>query len=298
MRKLLVVGVIVLFLGLAIAPSINANISRAAIDSELVEISTEICGLNGGKHTVSLSKEDADEVEKLIDDIERRLDNVETREETVEIFNEAIVELDKYGLLGDLSVKQAQKLVTGRYQDSRAMKISERFFSRLQQNTSNCFCLIAGATNGTNFDSQLELFCGRISVLLSFVGPILFKNKFPLYTFFILGYFLLDIINSVSPVAIASRINLGGEKGGGWNPEFVEFYAHGWIITMGLLGMHKYDRKILGAIPLYGTGTLFERYLYKFSPGVLGFTGLHIYNPIQAKHFYLGSALWVNLEEV
>jgi len=103
MKKLLAVGVIVLFLGLAIAPSINANVSKTSVDSELVEITTEICGLNGGKQTVSLSKEDAEEVEKLIDDIERRLDNVETREETVEIFNEAVVKLDKYGLLGGLT---------------------------------------------------------------------------------------------------------------------------------------------------------------------------------------------------
>jgi len=43
MKKLLVAGVIVLFLGLAIAPSINANVSKASIDSELVEITTELC---------------------------------------------------------------------------------------------------------------------------------------------------------------------------------------------------------------------------------------------------------------
>jgi len=73
MKKLLVVGVIVLFLGVAFVPSINANISKSSIDSELVEFTTEVCGLDGGKHTVSLSKEDAEEVEKLIGDIEKKL---------------------------------------------------------------------------------------------------------------------------------------------------------------------------------------------------------------------------------
>jgi len=48
MKKLLSVGVIVLFLGLAIAPSINADVSKASIDSELVEITTEICGSDDG----------------------------------------------------------------------------------------------------------------------------------------------------------------------------------------------------------------------------------------------------------
>ena len=118
-QKGVAVAVILLFIGLAFAPSINANVSKSSIDNELVEITTEVCGLNGGKHTVSLSKEDAIEVENLIGDIERRLDRVETREEAVEIFNEAVVELDKYGLLGGLSVKQVQRLVNGRYMSTR-----------------------------------------------------------------------------------------------------------------------------------------------------------------------------------
>ena len=53
MKKLLIVGAIVLFLGLACAPSINANISK---ESELGEITTEIWGLDSGKHTVQLTK--------------------------------------------------------------------------------------------------------------------------------------------------------------------------------------------------------------------------------------------------
>jgi len=146
MKKLLSVGVIVLFLGLAFAPSINANISKSSIDSELVEITTEVCGWDGEKHTVSLSKEDALEVEQLIDDIERRLDEVETLEETVEIFNEAVVELDKYGLLGGLSVKQAQRFVSGFNSNSRLVKFLDRLFKREvgeQNDVDNYLCLVS-----------------------------------------------------------------------------------------------------------------------------------------------------------
>ena len=139
-KKGVVVAVILLFIGLAFAPSINANISKASIESELVEITTEVCGLNGGKHTVSLSKEDAEEVEQLIDDIERRLNEVETREETIEIFNEAVVELDKYGLLGGLSVEQAQRLVTGGYQKSK-------IYQQTLDENENRNCLIVGKIN-------------------------------------------------------------------------------------------------------------------------------------------------------
>ena len=145
-KKALAVAVILLFIGLAFAPSINANISKESLEDELVEITTEICGLNGGKHTVSLSKEDAEEVEKLIDDIERRLDEVETREEAVEIFNEAVVELDKYGLLGDLSVKNVQRIVSRFNSDSRLVGFFDRVFNkeiREENDVDNKLCLVS-----------------------------------------------------------------------------------------------------------------------------------------------------------
>ena len=294
--------IILLFIGLAFAPNINANISKSSVDSEMVEITTEICGIKGVKpYTVSLSKEDVEELDRLFDSIKKRLDKVVTRKETVETFNEAIVELDKYGLLGGLSVKQVKQKVTVNFQNYKLLKFLETLYQKNKgtiDGNMNLLRFIAGTTNGTNFNSQLEMLCGRILFLLSLIGPIFF-DIFHLYNFFILAYFLLDVFNSFNPVAVASRINLGGEKGGGWHPpEFVEFYAHGWIVTAGLLGIQKAEGKIEGALPLPEYGTLFKGDIYVFSPGVLGFTGLHIYNLIQAKHFYLGSALWVNFEEV
>ena len=44
-RKGLAVAVILLFIGVAFAPSINANISKASVDSDSVDLSSEICGL-------------------------------------------------------------------------------------------------------------------------------------------------------------------------------------------------------------------------------------------------------------
>ena len=67
LKKEMVVAVILLFIGLAFAPSINANVSKASLDSELVEFTTEVCGFNGGKHTVQLTKEEAGKLEQLFD---------------------------------------------------------------------------------------------------------------------------------------------------------------------------------------------------------------------------------------
>ena len=105
--------VIVLFIGLAFTPSINANVTT---DSELVEITTEVCGIDGiNSQTISLTKEDADTVEKLFDEIKSKLDRAETREETVTIFNEGIVELDKYGLFGDMDIEKIQNQISNRF---------------------------------------------------------------------------------------------------------------------------------------------------------------------------------------
>jgi len=57
MKKLLVFGVIVLFLGLAIAPSINANIGELSVDNTIMEISPileedeEDCGCDDANTT-------------------------------------------------------------------------------------------------------------------------------------------------------------------------------------------------------------------------------------------------------
>ncbi|MCK5261181.1 MAG: hypothetical protein KAJ44_03295 [Thermoplasmatales archaeon] len=48
-KKGVVVSVILLFIGFAFALSINANISKASVDSELVEITTELYGIKGVK---------------------------------------------------------------------------------------------------------------------------------------------------------------------------------------------------------------------------------------------------------
>jgi len=174
MKKLLTVGVIVLFLGLACAPSINANISR---DNELVEITTEVCGLGGGKYTVHLTQEEAEEVDRLFENIQLRLNESTSKEEAVEIFNDAIVELDKYGLLGGLSVEQAQRLVTGKYNNFGENKIIKQFLGKILpiDENNNYLCLTAGS-------SELCLFGGFPFTIVYFLGKLF-------------GFSLGDILN-------------------------------------------------------------------------------------------------------
>jgi len=171
-KKGLTIAVIILFIGIAVAPSINANIGKEA----LVDFTTEVCGLNGGKQTVKLTQKEADEVEALFDSVRERLNATESREEAEEIFKEAVVDLDKYGLLGGLTVKQAQRLVTGGYQNLRIAKIFNKLVEdgRISDNNSNFLCLVAGDT-GYYTQFQGPLCWGYLSLhfqLLDFLEKI------------------------------------------------------------------------------------------------------------------------------
>jgi len=104
MKKKILIGSIIA-VAIIVLASFSSVVGKVSSDDELVELDVEFCGL-GKKHTVSLTQQEADEVEFLFDKIHEQLNEVETRDEAEVIFKDAIVELDEYGLLGDLSVKQ------------------------------------------------------------------------------------------------------------------------------------------------------------------------------------------------
>ena len=265
MKKLLAVGVIVLFLGLVCAPSINANISK---ENELVEITTEICGMGGGKQTVHLTKKEAKEVEQLLEDIEQRLDNVETREETIEIFNKAIEELDKYRLLGRLNIKKVQKLITGQFHN---MWIGE-FLEKVNIDSpikGNFFCLLAGNTDFTIFNGIFStlslalsfLFLGFEVFIILWMGSYYFSNFFPL--------------------SAGHTISLG-VQGTQWT-----YPAEGWVFTIGLTGVKNWEGNLIGDIRL----GILDEFI-----GVTGFTGIKIRNLNSNDVFYMGFALRAKIE--
>jgi len=257
MKKLLAVGVIVLFLGLAFAPSINANVSKASIDSELVEITTEICGLNSEKHNIQLTKDEVEEVKLLFDDIQTRL------------FNEAIVELDKYGLLGGLSVKQAQNLVTGGYNNPRLMKLYEFLQSGLTQSldeNENRLCLVAGSVASENlfFNGLISSFIGHLTMvtvynlLLILYGIYGFIFWIPLVILMMPFMMFFGGIDFIKPFSLGGIIiSLYGDS-----------YGEGKISTSGSNGEITWEGKMRGGIDK-GYITIWSK----------GFSGLKIQIP-------------------
>jgi hypothetical protein len=150
--KGLVFAVILLFIGVAVQPSI-AIVQPEKKNREYIEITIEICGLPRVKrNTIQLPKEQAEELVMYFDFIIEQLDRVETREEAKAILNDVVIEINKYGLLDSLSVEQVQSLVLKTYQNWRFGKLVEKFFksSKEKNDIDNILCLIASVVEGVN----------------------------------------------------------------------------------------------------------------------------------------------------
>ena len=287
MKKLISVAVITLFIGLAFAPSINANVRKEG----LVEFTTEVCGLNGGKKTVKLTEEEANEVETLFDSIRERLNTSETRDEAEEVFKEAVIELDKYGLLGGLSVRQAQRLITGKYQDSRVRELMKKLYGIVHvDNDSNYLCMVAGCTNGSNFLS-FPFLISAIPFVISFIAYIILwanpsnqNEKLATIFYHLISLLSIPTLTSylfsdfVNPFPISNLIFLGF-----WGK------CNGWLHTYGLFGKKSYEGTLCGKIDeIFGLN-------FQMHIGVVGFTGLKIFlgfnlNHLSMRHLYLGFA--------
>lgn len=271
LKKSLVITVILLFIGVAIVPSINFCVVKASNDNDLVEVTTQACGIQGyGNNTVKLTREQYQNLEQYLVEFRARLNQTTTREEAVPIFKEAVVELDKYGLLPKgMSVETAQSLVTGRYYNAHISNLFKKIGNEYSnQNNRNLFCLIAGHT------SKMTEFTGLITQLLYWPGdyfPIMAKI---LYQFFYLSW----IVNKFIPFSIIQFIGLGGRIN--YGPDTP---AIGWVFTIGLNGIKIWNGELYGHLP---TGIIMSPYGY-FYVAVDGFTGLKI---SLMKNFFIGTA--------
>ena len=151
-RKCLSVGIILLFIGVAIAPSINFNVVKASNDNDLVEVTSQACGIQGfGNTTVKLTREQYFDLEKLLNDTQYRLKNVQTKDETILIFNKLSTNLKKYGLLArGLNIVDDKQLRMEKVPEFTYMMknfVKRHYISNTRSNVDNYLCLVAGKIN-------------------------------------------------------------------------------------------------------------------------------------------------------
>lgn len=294
-KKILISSIlaVALLILVSIAPSINASI----VKDELVELDVEFCGL-GKKHTVKLTQQEAKEVERLFNDTGQKVSQVETREETEEIFKEAIVELDRYGLLGGMSVKQVQNLIFGNNIKQRLIDKLKFIYKNILDDDANYFCLVCGTLK--NLRSFNIFSMPRSSYLIHLYDWLDdFVNREIMY---ILGYWLItnllamemfSLFTSYFPISLFSTITAGyWEHDIGTYPgEY--FYSKGTVYSKGLGGYKEWSGGLKGdASHNLEMHTLFCHYY----PAFIGYTGLKIY--LNDYSYFIGFSLKASLTNV
>lgn len=307
-RELIVFVVAVLFLGFAIAPSINANLYSPFFNDDFVELEVELCGL-GLKHIVTLEKNEAKEVFSLFDKIKADLDKAVNREEAEAILEDAIIELDDYGLLGGLSVEKTKSLVTKNYLKSDDINIIQ---TDILDENSNFFCLVAGNTTNTVFFGRLSRMIGRIMssvfLILEIINeleltvPDSIVNKLweILEFYLVLSWFpnFFSLIN-ILPFRLWCNVAIGVENIYWGYPytklKLGEYWpAEGWINSWGINGNKSWDGKFWGVLPIFPANILLFTLCYY---GIMSFSGITIYyNADEPVNLFLGSALWVKID--
>ena len=288
MKKILALGIILLFFTVAVAPSINTTVVTASQEDDFIEVTAQACGIKGfGDTTVKLTREQYNRLEEYLVDFYARLNQTTTRDEAVPILKEAVVELDTYGLLPRrMNVDAAQRLVTGGNHNARVIKFLENIYRRTTgqfAENENRNCLISGGTTRTSFE-----------------GPVaVFLDKWP-FTF--IGYLIWGwcffIWSQINPIPILSRINIGY-----YDDEFevgaTYYYSDGWVNSNGVNGQKSFNGQMRGDLPIEGTtymsGGITLRVLY---PAVAGFTGMKISTTKDETTSYFGFALLVKITQI
>jgi hypothetical protein len=292
-KKGLVVFAILLFIGVAVAPSINFTVVKASDDNELIEVTSQVCGIQGfGNTTVKLTKEQYQNLEQYLVNFRARLNQTTTREEAVPIFKEAVVELNKYGLLPKgMSIEQAQKLVISRYVNHQGSRLLETISLRnaLPQNgVDNRFCLVVGNTNNNYIFGPIKSSLFITLLLLMDIVYVIAEifDSLGLQRLVKLCEVVDDFLESlwipvrVIPFEIGGLVTFGSVWYR-WEEETVYSSSKGWIYSQGLRGVQSLNGSFYGTIREGILGLYW---------GLSGFIGIVIRPWGTGKMLFLGSA--------
>jgi hypothetical protein len=281
-RKCLAVGIILLFIGVTIAPTINFQVVKASTDDDLVEVTTQACGIQGyGNTTVKLTREQYRNLEEYLVDFRDKLNKTTTMKDTISLFKEVIFVLDDYKLLPKgMSIQQCIDLTTGKYLLRRHIQIPRMLLGDME----NYLCLIAGRGNPIDRYFFLDVMWGIFWEFGNFDIAFLLLIPVLLITLVMTPIWLYPLkLNSF--LYYGTRHYVMGE-GFSYTP------AGKWVWTNGMNGIKKWDGPFWGNIKLIEFQTIFHGYTSTDgSLGATNFIGLKM----DILNFYLGAASWISL---
>jgi hypothetical protein len=226
-KKGLVVGIIILFISVSVAPSINANIGRSPVMSKFVETSVRIHRDNGiTSYTLRLTENELEEVDRIFDNLKVRFDSAESDEEIDEIYDDAVESLYELGLFPkDMTVEEAKQFIKGKSRKS-SVKIP---VGNLETVNENWNCQIAGRTTDT--------------VMFDLDNPVLnsilqLRRLFMYYTFWQYSFRFYG--------GKIGNISLGSSSFSSYDLDY--YPAKGWVWTNGSNGVVSWIGKFYGRI--------------------------------------------------
>jgi hypothetical protein len=144
MKKVVLVGGSLLAVVLIVLGSQTSGVGyrsvKASQEVECIDVTVGACGIEGfGNNTVRLTKQQYKDLETYLIGIRTRLNQMRAREEAIPILQEAVIELNEYGLLPKkMSIQKAQELVTERPSLSKWNRFLEK---ATRDNVTNIYCL-------------------------------------------------------------------------------------------------------------------------------------------------------------
>ena len=299
-RKGIAVGIVLIFIGIAIAPTINTSIVTASQEDDLVEVTSEACGIKGyGDTTVRLTREQYQDLEQYLVEFRAGINKSSTWEETAILFRQAVVRLHNYGLLPkNMGIEEAQRLVTQGYQVPKLMSLYPTANRNMQVfNDSNFLCLLTGTTTRTAVIGIPELGVAALMYLLliPYVLEQMFYDDSKIMENVLVE--LRDLCSSLQGLSSrriiqAGNIVFGTSKDEYIPPEFRYFPTYGWIDTQGLFGKRSWNGTFFGGIR---TLSGFEFRFHSYYIGATGFVGITLVKG-DGKKFLLGTALHCDVD--
>ena len=225
-----------------------------------------------------LTKQETQGLCALFSSLKNKLNKTITQEEAITIFNQVIVDLEKYELLPkSFNMQKTNDLITRICRLWTPIKFLEKIGIKNNIYTneySNRLCLVMGVTTNTRFESFLA------AILHSFYPKIL----------------LLSLISDFNPMPMGSHTYFGNR---------IELYnktdnfgymyspANGYIQTNGLDGLKSWDGNFYGYLGSYEyNGYFYDEIDYL---GMKGFSGIHLRSFILDENIYLGFAIKIAL---
>jgi hypothetical protein len=189
-----------LFLGVALAPSVGFEAVKASSANDFVEVMVQACGMHGyGNTTVKLTRQQYQKLTQYLVEFKTRLNQTTTLQTAVPIFEEALAELNTYGLLPKgMTAEQAQRMVA---REQARIQATANLVHRFMQSSINYFCLFTGVFHGAFEDNIF----GRIAAWIYDHMDLYIPPLWPaiLYAIFV-------TINWMKVVRIMNTINVSG----------------------------------------------------------------------------------------